>query len=51
VMLIKNLCRGVDPVTSQKAIEEMRTKKIIILDDIDSFPFPIEEKEEGWKIK
>jgi nicotinamidase/pyrazinamidase len=35
VILIKNLCRGVDPDTSQKAIDEMKAKGIVILDDLD----------------
>jgi nicotinamidase/pyrazinamidase len=35
VVLIKNLCRGVAPKTSQKAIEEMKAKGIVILDDLD----------------
>jgi nicotinamidase/pyrazinamidase len=35
VVLIKNLCRGVAPDTSQKAIEEMKAKRIVILDDLD----------------
>ena len=35
VVLIKNLCRGVAPDTSQKAIEEMQAKGIVILDDLD----------------
>jgi nicotinamidase/pyrazinamidase len=35
VVLIKNLCRGVAPDTSQKAIEEMKAKGIVILDDLD----------------
>jgi len=35
VILIKNLSRGVAPDTSQKAIDEMGTKGIIILDDLD----------------
>jgi nicotinamidase/pyrazinamidase len=35
VMVIKNLSRGVAPETSQKAIEEMRDKGVIVLDDID----------------
>ena len=35
VVLIKNLCRGVAPDTSQKAIEEMREKGIVVLDDLD----------------
>jgi nicotinamidase/pyrazinamidase len=35
VILIKNLCRGVAPETSQKAIEEMETKGIVVLDDLD----------------
>lgn len=35
VILIKTLCRGVAPETSKKAIEEMKAKGIIILDDVD----------------
>jgi nicotinamidase/pyrazinamidase len=35
VVLIKNLCRGVAPDTSQKAIEEMKAKGVVILDDLD----------------
>ena len=35
VILIKNLCRGVAPDTAQKALEEMRAKGIIILDEVD----------------
>jgi nicotinamidase/pyrazinamidase len=35
VILIKNLSRGVAPDTSQKAIEEMKAKGIVILDDLD----------------
>jgi len=35
VIMIKNLSRGVAPDTSQKAIDEMKTKGIIILDDLD----------------
>jgi nicotinamidase/pyrazinamidase len=35
VVLIKSLCRGVAPDTSQKAIEEMKSKGALILDDID----------------
>ena len=35
VILIKNLCRGVAPDNSQKAIEEMKAKGIVILDDVD----------------
>jgi len=35
VFLIKNLCRGVAPDTSQKAIEEMKAKGIVVLDDLD----------------
>jgi nicotinamidase/pyrazinamidase len=34
-VLIKNLCRGVAPDTSQKAIDEMRAKGIVVLDDLD----------------
>jgi nicotinamidase/pyrazinamidase len=35
VVLIKNLCRGVAPDTSQKAIEEMKGKGIVVLDGLD----------------
>jgi nicotinamidase/pyrazinamidase len=35
VILIKNLCRGVAPNTSQRALEEMNAKGVIILDDLD----------------
>lgn len=35
VVLIKNLCREVAPDTSQKAIDEMKAKGIVILDDLD----------------
>ena len=35
VIVIKNLCRGITPDTSQKAIDEMRAKGIFILDDLD----------------
>jgi nicotinamidase/pyrazinamidase len=35
VVLIKNLCRRVAPDTSQKAVEEMKAKGIVVLDDLD----------------
>jgi len=35
VIVIKNLCRGVAPDTSQKAIEEMKSKGVIVLYDLD----------------
>ncbi len=35
VTVIRNLCRGIAPNTSQKAIEEMKAKGIAVLDDID----------------
>ena len=35
VILIKNLSRGVAPNTSQKTIEEMKAKGILVLDDLD----------------
>jgi nicotinamidase/pyrazinamidase len=35
VVLIKNLCRGVAPDTTQKAIEKMKAKGIVVLDDVD----------------
>jgi hypothetical protein len=37
--MIKSLCRGVAPDTSQKAVEEMKAKGIVVLDDLD-FPLP-----------
>jgi nicotinamidase/pyrazinamidase len=35
VIMIKNLSRGVAPETSQKAIDEMKAKGVVILDDLD----------------
>jgi len=35
VVLIQNLCRGVAPDTSLKAIEEMKAKGIVVLDKVD----------------
>jgi nicotinamidase/pyrazinamidase len=35
VVMIKNLSRGVAPDTSQKAIEEMKAKGVLVLDDLD----------------
>ncbi len=35
VIMIKNLCRGVAPDTTQKAIEEMKAKGVVVLDDLD----------------
>ena len=35
VIMIKNLSRGVAPDTSQKAIDEMKAKGVVILDDLD----------------
>jgi nicotinamidase/pyrazinamidase len=35
VTMIKNLSRGVAPDTSQKAIDEMKSKGIVVLDDLD----------------
>jgi nicotinamidase/pyrazinamidase len=35
VIMIKNLSRGVAPDTSQKAIEEMKAKGIVVLEDLD----------------
>ena len=35
VIVIRNLCRGIAPDTSQKAIDEMKAKGIVILDDLD----------------
>ena len=35
VIFIKNLSRGVAPDTSQKSIEEMRAKGVVVFDDLD----------------
>jgi nicotinamidase/pyrazinamidase len=35
VIMIKNLSRGVAPDTSQKAIDEMKAKGVVVLDDLD----------------
>ena len=35
VIMVKNLSRGVAPDTSQKAIDEMKAKGIVVLDDLD----------------
>ena len=35
VIMIKNLSRGVAPDTSQKTIEEMKAKGVVVLDDVD----------------
>jgi nicotinamidase/pyrazinamidase len=35
VIMLKNLSRGVAPDTSQKAVEEMKAKGVVILDDLD----------------
>jgi nicotinamidase/pyrazinamidase len=35
VIMIKNLSRGVAPDTSQKAIEEMKAKGVVVIDDLD----------------
>jgi nicotinamidase/pyrazinamidase len=35
VTLIRNLCRGVAPDTSQDVIGEMKAKEVVVLDDID----------------
>lgn len=35
VIVIRNLCRGVAPDTSQKAIEEIKAKGVVALDDLD----------------
>jgi nicotinamidase/pyrazinamidase len=39
VTLIKKLCRGVAPDTTQKALEEMKSKGVVILDDADLSKF------------
>ena len=35
VIVVKSLCRGVAPDTSQKAIEEMKANGVVILDDLN----------------
>jgi nicotinamidase/pyrazinamidase len=35
VIVIKNLCRGVAPDTSERAIEQMKSKGVVVLDDLD----------------
>lgn len=35
VIVVKNLCRGVAPDTSQKAIDEMKSKGVVVFDDLD----------------
>ncbi len=35
VIMIKNLSRGVAPDTTQKAIEEMKSQGVVVLDDLD----------------
>ena len=35
VIMIKNLSKGVAPDSSQKAIEEMKAKGVVVLDDLD----------------
>ena len=37
VVVIKSLCRGVDPTTSTQALEEIKKKGAIILEDLDTF--------------
>jgi nicotinamidase/pyrazinamidase len=35
VVLIRDLCRGVNPETSRKALEEMKEKGVVILEELD----------------
>jgi nicotinamidase/pyrazinamidase len=35
VVLVRGLCRGVAPGTSQRAIEEMKTRGIVVLENLD----------------
>lgn len=35
VIMVKNLSRGVAPDTSQKALDEMKSKGIVVLDELD----------------
>lgn len=37
MVVIKSLCRGVAPITSAQALEEIRKKGAIILEDLDTF--------------
>jgi nicotinamidase/pyrazinamidase len=44
ILVIKSLCRGVDPATSIQALEEMKTKGAVVLEDLDEF-FSVRFKE------
>jgi nicotinamidase/pyrazinamidase len=35
VIVIKNLCRGIAPDTSRKALDEMKAKGVVVLEDLD----------------
>ncbi len=37
MVVIKSLCRGVDPITIAQALEEVRKKGAIIIDDLETF--------------
>ncbi len=37
MVVIKSLCRGVDPVTSTRALEEIKKKGAVILEDLETF--------------
>jgi nicotinamidase/pyrazinamidase len=37
ILVIKSLCRGVDPATSIQALQDMKTKGAVVLEDLDEF--------------
>ena len=37
MVVIKTLCRGVDPITSAQALEEIRKKGAVVLEDLETF--------------
>ena len=37
ILVIKSLCRGVDPATTTRALEEIQKKGAVILEDLDEF--------------
>jgi nicotinamidase/pyrazinamidase len=37
ILVIESLCRGVDPATSVKALQEIQKKGAVILEDLDEF--------------
>ena len=37
ILVIKSLCRGVDPATSAQALQEIESKGVVILENLDEF--------------